>query len=167
MSNKMRWRYGDTNPVTMAVDAKTVIEHGDLLYLVIDDCRPASSQTDQGTLAGNQELFSDRFLGVAMTPSSKGRTAAIRIATTGVFEFDCAGDQFEVGDYIGAVESGVRDALLDQQVVKVSKSKYAIGRAFRREPASVTSILVDVRSTVMVGGVEGFIPAEQKVATHK
>ena len=30
MSDKMRWRYGDTNPVLAAVDADTAIEIGDL-----------------------------------------------------------------------------------------------------------------------------------------
>lgn len=32
MSDKMRWRYGDTNPVVAAIDAATVIEIGDLVY---------------------------------------------------------------------------------------------------------------------------------------
>lgn len=42
MSDKMRWRYGDTNPVVAAVDAATVIEIGDLLFQEVDDARPAS-----------------------------------------------------------------------------------------------------------------------------
>ena len=29
MSDKMRWRYGDTNPVVAAVDSATVIEIGE------------------------------------------------------------------------------------------------------------------------------------------
>ncbi len=41
--DKMRWRYGDTNPVVAAVDADTVIEIGDLLWQDIDDAKPATS----------------------------------------------------------------------------------------------------------------------------
>ncbi len=73
MSDKMRWRYGDTNPVVAAVDAATVIEIGDLVYQDTDDAKPASSQADQGTETANQELFADKFLGVAMQRSRVGR----------------------------------------------------------------------------------------------
>ncbi len=31
MTDKMRWRYGDTNPVVAPVDSATVIEIGDLV----------------------------------------------------------------------------------------------------------------------------------------
>ena len=41
MSDKMRWRYGETNPVVAEVDSTTVIEIGDLLYLDGDDVKPA------------------------------------------------------------------------------------------------------------------------------
>jgi hypothetical protein len=41
MGDKMRWRYGDTNPVMAAVDAATVIEIGDLMWLDTDDAKPA------------------------------------------------------------------------------------------------------------------------------
>src|SRR3972149_4143422 len=98
MSDKMRWRYGDTNPVIAAVDADTVIEIGDLVYQETDDARPASSQADQGTKEANQTLFASKFLGVAMQRSRAGETAPIRVAATGVFEFDCPSGTFEMGD---------------------------------------------------------------------
>ena len=41
MTDKMRWRYGDTNPVVAAVDAATAIEIGDLLWQDTDDAKPA------------------------------------------------------------------------------------------------------------------------------
>ena len=72
MTDKMRWRYGDTNPVIAAVDAATVIEIGDLVYQETDDVRPASSQADQNTKEANQELFTTKFLGVAMQRSRAG-----------------------------------------------------------------------------------------------
>ena len=83
MSDKMRWRYGDTNPVVAAVDSSTVIEIGDLLYQETDDARPASSQSDQGSETANQAVFASKFLGVAMQRSRSADTDPVRAATTG------------------------------------------------------------------------------------
>lgn len=155
MSDKMRWRYGDTNPVVAAVDSSTVIEIGDLLYQDTDDAKPASSQADQGSETANQALLADNFLGVAMQRSRSGDTDPVRVATTGVFEFDCPSGTFELGDLIGVDENAAGDALLDQQVDGVSAASYAITRVAKRQPTAATSVLVDIRSTVMTGGVEG------------
>src|SRR3989304_6280741 len=149
----MRWRYGDTNPVIAAVDSATVIEIGDLIYQDTDDAKPASSQADQGSETANQELFADNFLGVAMQRSRSGDIDPIRVATTGVFEIDCPSGTFELGDLVGVDENSGGDGLLDQQVASVSASKYAVGRVGKRVAAAATSVLVDVRSTVMTGGV--------------
>ena len=70
MANTMRWRYGDTSPVMLAVDAATVIEIGDMVYLDTDDAKPASAQADQGTESGNQQLFHDLFAGMSMQRTS-------------------------------------------------------------------------------------------------
>jgi hypothetical protein len=155
MTDRMRWRYGDTNPVVAAVDAATVIEIGDLVQQDVDDAKPASSLTNHGTEAANQEAFVDTFLGVAMQRSRSGETAPIRVATTGVFEFDCPSGVFELGDLIGADKNAANDGLSNQQVVKVGQSRCAIGRIAKRQPTNTTSVLVDIRSTVMTGGVEG------------
>jgi len=159
MADKMRWRYGDTNPVVAAVDSATVIEIGDLVYQDTDDAKPASSQADQGSETANQELFADSFLGVAMQRSRSGDTDPLRIATTGVFELDCPSGTFELGDLLGADENAGGDGLLDQQAAKVAASKYAIGRVAKRVATASTSVLVDIRSTVMTGGVEGSSPS--------
>ena len=171
MSDKMRWRYGDTNPVVAAVDSGTVIEIGDLVYQDTDDAKPASSQADQGSETANQELFADNFLGVAMQRSRSGDTDPIRVAATGVFEFDCVGNTFESGTLIGVHyisaplgrESEPQDraieSLANQQVASVSASQYAIGRVAKRVATAATSLLVDVRSTVITGSVEGSSPS--------
>jgi len=159
MSDKMRWRYGDTNPVVAAVDAATVIEIGDLVYQEVDDARPASGLPDGGEEAANQEVFATKVLGVAMQRSRAGDTSPIRVATTGVFEFDCPNSTFELGDLAGVDENTAGSALLNQQVVKVAASKYAIGRVAKRAATTTPSVLVDIRSTVMTGGVEGSSPA--------
>jgi hypothetical protein len=155
MSDKMRWRYGDTNPVVAAVDSATVIEIGDLVMQDTDDAKPAAMLADQGTEAANQAAFAGVFLGVAMQRSREGETAPIRVATTGVFEFDCPSGTFELGDMVGADENAAGNALLNQTVAKVTASTGAVGRVAKRQSAAGTSILVDILSTVMTGGVKG------------
>jgi hypothetical protein len=155
MTDKMRWRYGDTNPVIAAVAAETVIEIGDLVYQDTDNAKPASLEASQGTEGANQELFAHAFLGVAMQRSRAGDTDPVRVATTGVFEFDCLPAAFELGDLVGADAAAAGTPLLDQQVVKVAASKQAIGRVAKRVATPQTSVLVDIRSTVMTGGIEG------------
>lgn len=159
MSDKMRWRYGDTNPVVAAVDSATVIEIGDLVWQDTDDAKPASAQADQGSETANQEAFAEKFLGVAMQRSRDGDTAPVRVATTGVFDFDCSSGTFELGDLVGVNENATGDGLRDQQVAKVTASRWAIGRVAKREPSTTNSLLVDIRSTVMTGGVEGSSPS--------
>ena len=155
MSDKMRWRYGDTNPVVAAVDAEAEIAIGDLVWLDDGEAKPASAQADQGNKPANQAAFAADFLGVAMQRSQSGDAAPIRVATTGVFEFDCPSDTYELGDLMGPDENDEGDALLDQHLVKVAAGQLAIGRVARREPADSTRVLVDVRSTVMTGGIAG------------
>jgi len=155
LSENMRWRHGDTNPVMAAVDSGQVIEVGDLVWLNTDDARPASQQADQGSEDLNQQLFALNFLGVAMQRSRNGDTAPIRVATTGVFEFVCPSETFEIGDLIGPSEDASGTALADQQVEGVTTHITAIGRCARRQTVAVTSMLVDIKSTVMLGGVAG------------
>lgn len=162
MSDKMRWRYGDTNPVVAAVDAETVIEIGDLLWLDVDDAKPASAVvsvqppidlTEEGWMEGERDYFTDRFLGVAMQRTPKGETAPIRVATTGVFEFDCPPYTFELGDLIGLDVNATGNALLNQRVETVAESRCAIGRVAKRQAIAATTVLVDIRSRVMGKGI--------------
>jgi len=156
MSDKMRWRYGDTNHVVAAVGSSTEIEIGDLLWQDTNQAKPASDQADQGSDEDNQEAFTDSFLGVAMQRSRSGDTDPIRVATTGVFEFELEYlAALELGDLIGPRASdreGGGTILDNQRVEKVTESKYAVGRCSKRGTA-LTSVLVDIRSTVMTGGV--------------
>jgi hypothetical protein len=153
----MRWRYGDTGPVMLAVDAATVIEIGDLVWLDTDDAMPASSQADQGTEVANQQLFHDLFAGVAMQASASGDTQPVRVATTGVFEFDCLSAPAEVGDLIAPDENGAGNALLNQTVVKVANANAAVGRCAKRVNPAGTRVLVDIVSSVAKGGTQAIL----------
>ena len=152
MSDVMRWRYGETNPVMLPVDSGTVIEIGDLVYLATDDARPASAQADQASEAANQELFHDNFAGVAMQRSRDGDTSPIRVATTGVFEFPCPSGTFEVGALLGVDEAASGTELEDQKVASVATANLAVGRCAKRVGTADTKVLVDIVSTVSHGG---------------
>jgi hypothetical protein len=75
------------------------------------------------------------------------------VASTGVFEFDCPSGTFELGNLMGVDENAAGTALVNQQAVKVAQGNRAIGRVAKREATAAISVLVDVRSTVMTGGV--------------
>jgi hypothetical protein len=157
MANTMRWRYGDTSPVMLPVDSSTVIEIGDMLYLDNDDAKPASAQADQGSEGGNQQLFHDLFAGVAMQASRSGDTQPIRVATTGVFEFDCLSTTQEVGDLMGSDEHSGGTALLNQTVVEVANANAAVGRCAKRLNPAGTRVLVDIVSSVVKGGTQAVL----------
>ncbi len=154
MSDKMRWKYGDTEPVEAPVDTATVIEIGDLVWLDTDDAKP-SSDTTWGGLAASQETFQGKFLGVAMQRSASGDTDKIRVATKGVFEFDCASATFELGDMVGADDNSGGTALEDQKVIEVTDLARSIGKVKKREASAVTAVLVEINSTVMYGSLQG------------
>ena len=154
MADTMRWRYGDTNPVVLAVDSATVVEIGDLVWLDTDDAKPAVSSTYGASLAAAQETFHDKFAGVAMQRSRAGDTRPIRVATTGVFEFGCASATFEVGARIGLDDNAGGTALENQQVIGVAAAnpERAIGACAKRVNPADTKLLVDIVSTVTRGG---------------
>lgn len=158
MSDVMRWRYGETNPIVLPVDAETVIEIGDLLYLDTDDAKPAAAQVDQESESANQTAFHNKFAGVAMQRSRSGDAEPIRVATTGVFELACASATFEIGALVGPAENGDGDALENQKVKSVATSvNRAIGRVAKRVGQTDVKVLVDVVSSVMYGGPQGLI----------
>ncbi len=155
MSDRMRWRYGDTNPVVAAATAEETIEIGDLVFLEQGSARAAASLVPGESLEATQTEFARRFLGVAMQRSASGEAVPVRVATTGVFEFDCAPDTFELGDWVAPAQAAGGNGLRNQQVAKVASAALAIGRVARREPTLSARVLVNVFSTVMTGGVPG------------
>ena len=167
MVDKLRWRYHERHPVVAAVDSATVIEISDLLWQDTDDAKPASmllKELDLGTdrlgsgadvsTAELQEKFADKFLGVAMQRSRNGDTVLIRVATTGVFEFECSLRRWELGVLVG-IPPNDTGRLQDQAVVEVTNKHFAIGRVAKREAHAVSGVLVAVCSTVMTGGIVG------------
>lgn len=152
MANTMRWRYGDTCPVQLPVAAEVEIEIGDLVYLDAGAALPASAQADQGSSVLNLSTFQDGFVGVAMQASPLGTASTIRIATTGVFEFDCDAMTNELGNALSVGVDLAGEQLIDQKVADAATLATAIGRCAKRVPVASTRVLVDIVSTVMKGG---------------
>lgn len=159
MSDVMRWRYGETNPIVLPVDAATVIEIGDLVWLDVDDAKPAAAQADAGSEAANQALFHTKFAGVAMQRSRAGDADPIRVATTGVFEFAAPAGTREVGALLGVDEAAGGTALENQKVDGVGGAQLAVGRCAKRVDPADTRVLVDIVSTVMYGGPQAVVTA--------
>ena len=154
MANTMRWRYGDTNPVMLPVSTNSVVEIGDLVYLDTGTAKPATDLAHQGTFLLNQHTFQDSFVGVAMQASPAGEADAIRIATSGVFEFDADSSAYELGEQLGCAENSTNDGLLSQSLALSSTIGGTLGRCAKQKPLGVTRALIDIVSTVMKGGAQ-------------
>lgn len=153
MSDKMRWRYGETNPVVAPVDAVTTIDVGDLVYLSSGKAKSASTIELDETVAETQAAFTAAFLGVAMQKSVAGSTAPVRVATSGVFEFDASADTYALGNLVGVYESAADAAPDNQKVAKVAATTAAVGRIARVESTASAVVLVDVHSVIMRGAL--------------
>ena len=159
MANVMRWRYGDTSPVTMPVASADQIEIGDLVYLNSGVAKPALRIEDIGgtgpiDLAAAQEELHDNMIGVAMQFSGIASTDPVRIATSGVFEFNCASAIFELGDRIGGDDNSGGDRMENQQVIAVPSNapERSIGRVAKRTQTASTKVLVELHSTLLRDG---------------
>lgn len=150
MADRMRWRMMDTHPMMVQVNAETVIELGDLLWLDGYEAKPAASYPWTTDAATTQIGFKRRFLGVAMLRSRSGETTPIRVATRGMFEFDFLPNTGTIGEYVCPSLSG--DAL-ENQILEKTDVDRAIARFARVYPDKTESVFVEIFSTVCTGGV--------------
>lgn len=172
MSSKFRYVRGDCKPIACLADSSTPIEVGDLLYQdpTTKKVKPASAMIDQGSETLNQDAFQQFFMGVAMQKNGaqSGETLplnstvnhspanTIEVATAGQFAFECNATAWGTGDLVGACEKSSGTALENQKVKAATSASLAIGRAVPgagQIGVSLTSVTVDIRSTIMNGGV--------------
>ena len=155
MTDTMRWRYGDTNPVvTKPVAAGVAIEIGDL---VAQDSSgnviPAKLQTWTHRSGDNAGRVSFRLSrrGDAAVVGQRQRHHPRRHDRR--FRDELAAATFELGDLV-APDKDTGNVLLNQQVVAVgtgNESK-AIGRVAGRVNPAGTIVLVSIVSTKLLGG---------------
>lgn len=147
----MRWRYGDTNPVQAKPATDVNIHMGDLVYQYGGITYPLEEikrvLQEDSTMNADYQLKRRKkfFLGVAMQESHVAQDTHIRVATTGVFEFEMPWSQ---NVFLGTPVGGADN----QQVGRTSK-KYAIGRVARIPYEDDSTVMVDIVSSVMKGGV--------------
>lgn len=145
------YKYGGQKPVVSAAVATAVlISIGDLVEATSGVPKPAADHTWNTNIATTQEEFHDLFLGVAMQKSIAGDVNPIRVATEGIFEFDCASANFEVGDLVGTAKQ-TGNGIETQKVVAVATANLAVGRVAKRG-TSVTKVWVEIISTLARGG---------------
>ncbi len=121
--DKMRWRFGETNPVMAEVLSDTIIEIGDLIWY---DGTAKPFELLKVVAAHLEEEFQQRFLGVAMGRSRKGENAPLRVATSGTFEFECSSGDYDLGDRLAVAGN--------QRVVKTDLPHFTIAKVERKRP---------------------------------
>ena len=164
MADTFRYQYGETNPVQVPVSLNDAIAIGDLCYQDAADsasfapavgppAKSANSYPWQGSLSATQTTFVANFIGVSgqrwdgtnLPTGSKDGT--IRIATTGVYLFDCAiGSSFNLGDLLGPDNAGSL-SLLPQQLIKVTTRPLAVARCVK-SVVSASKVLVMILPTL-------------------
>jgi len=126
------------------VDSAQTIEVGDMVFQNVDDIRSMADFT-YTALAATQANAAAKFLGVAMNSSVAGETRDIPVRKSGVFEFDCAAAQFEIGDLVALDDNAGPTALLPQQVIATGINGYgAIGQVHRRYGANTLRVMVEL-----------------------
>jgi hypothetical protein len=140
--NKLRFRSGQVHLVKCRVDAGTVIEAGDLVWLDTDDVKPASAFAWTTNLVTTQGNFAAKFLGVAHQQSPAGDDAPISvdISPLSVYEMDVNSATYEVGAALGPDDASSQ--LLNQQLEAVASAANAIARAveYRAQASSVLRV---------------------------
>lgn len=143
--NKLRFRSGQVHLRKVRVDADTVIEAGDLVWLDTDDAKPASVFPWSTNLATTQANYAAKFLGVAHQPSAAGETAPISVDVSpdSVYEFDVSAAAYELGQPLGPDENA--SALMNQQL-EAAVPAAAIARAAEFAPAATGTLRVTFAS---------------------
>jgi hypothetical protein len=147
-----RFRYADAKRVrSFPVNAASVIGIGDLVYQAVDDLRAAPDFTYvTGSLDHTQANFRRDFMGVAITAHPANAADPVQVAQAGVFEFDCAAAQFEIGDRVGVDDNAGATALVQEVIAIGENGGYGeIGKVVKRYGANTTRVLVEIAPQVL------------------
>ena len=125
-----RHRWGETMPLYIPVKAATTIKTGDLV-----EC---GDGIDLEPLALTTAIAN--FCGVAMQDSVLAVPAAIRAATEGVFEFDCAAAALAAGQPV-MMGSDAQTVVATTAYGTVTD---AIGRVWKTKAAGLTKVWVKI-----------------------
>ncbi|HEX6984538.1 MAG TPA: hypothetical protein VF170_04140 [Planctomycetaceae bacterium] len=130
-----RFRSGLVQLVRCRVQAETVIEPGDLLYLSGGSVRPAADFPWTTDLATTRAAFAAQFVGVAHTGSADGETddVSVDVSPLAVYEAEASEQSYEVGDLLAPAETVA--ALSSRQLERVANAGHAIARSVEITPS--------------------------------
>ena len=148
--NKLRFRSGQVHLRRVRVEAATVIEAGDLLWLDGSTARPAADFAWSSDLATTQAGFAEKFLGVAHQPSADGETSpvSVDVSPDSVYEFDVSPASYELGQPLGPDENA--GALMSRRLESASAAA-AVARSAEFTAASVSTLRVTLASAFHTG----------------
>lgn len=153
-----RWLFGDVERFSALPRIDEAIADGDLLYREGNTCRPARALLKRAEWSCEDLVwaFVGAFLGMALESSPNGEAEPIGVAGTGVFEVFSrySSRDFEVGELLGPAV-GLDLRLESQMVCRVTQNAMAVGRVRRRACGKLPTIALDLRSTILTGGVVG------------
>lgn len=148
--NRLRFRSGQVQLVRVAVDAATVIEAGDLVWLDSGEAKPAADFEWTTNLATTQAAFAAAFLGVAQEPSPDGESSPISVdvSPSSVYEFVTATASYDLGAPLGPDEAS--STLMNQQL-EAAVAASAIARAAEASTSSTSRLRVTFASAFHSG----------------
>lgn len=151
MANRLRFRSGQVHLHKLRVDAGTVLDAGDMVFLDSDDVKPASDFTWTTDLPSTQSAFAASFLGITHQQSAGGDSddVSVDLSPHSVYEFDVSPATYEVGDALGPDE--LSSALMNQQLEAVASGTLAIARAAEYKAASASTLRVTFASAFYTG----------------
>lgn len=151
MSNLMRFRSGAVQLQKVRVDAETVIEAGDMVFLDTDDVKPASDFAWTTDLATTQGAFAGAFLGIAYQCSGEGETdpISIDVSPLSVYEYGVYSATYEVGAMLGP--DSASSLLMDQQLKGVGSAGLAIARGAEYKASASGLLRVNFASAFFTG----------------
>jgi len=127
--------WGATNPIYIAVKSAETIKTGDMVKCGAGvDVEPL----DFAALSEDN----DNFCGVAMQDSVSADPATIRVATTGVFEFDCASATFLAFETV--MQTGGDAQKVVTQNSDITTVDKAVGRVWKRYSSATTKVWVKI-----------------------
>lgn len=137
MTDTFRYKYGESNPVSVAWKAGSAVAVGDCCFVDTSDnhtVKSAANFTWTTDLPTTQAAFVAEFLGVSaqrydgVNGNAYGISdGKLRVDTQGVYEFDTTDSSHNVGDLVGLAQ-GTGNTLNPQAVTSVSDAAHAIGR---------------------------------------
>lgn len=157
-----RYQGGGLPPVRIPGTVASEIKVGDFVVLASNKASPASTLSDSGTKAQNQEAAHDVLLGTALDGKLANETKDILVQPDGLHRYPCSAlsQAYDPGQYFGLAGTGTAGAVgvADQSVEAVATANLAVGRLAKAAASGDTEVWLYVAAalTTPYGGCQAF-----------